>query len=97
MTFCTNFPAAHLVAPLEQETGIPIYDTVSIGVWDALRRAGVVTERGGRWGSLFTRQPETRLYPFGYAVECTADGLPAAVVPDPHRHSAGSRPASERL
>ncbi len=54
VTFCTNFPAAHLVAPLERETGIPIYDTVSIGVWDALRRAGVATDRGGRWGSLFT-------------------------------------------
>src|SRR5690349_7804368 len=54
VTFCTNFPAAHLVVPLEQETGIPIYDTVSIGVWDALRRAGVATDRGGRWGSLFS-------------------------------------------
>jgi len=54
VTFCTNFPAAHLVEPMERETGIPIYDTVSIGVWDALRRAGVATERGARWGSLFT-------------------------------------------
>jgi maleate isomerase len=53
VTFCTNFPAAHLVAPLEQETGIPIYDTVSIGVWDALRQAGVKTNRCARWGSLF--------------------------------------------
>ena len=57
VTFCTNFPAAHLVAPLEQETGIPIYDTVSIGVWDALCHAGVTTERGARWGSLFTGKP----------------------------------------
>lgn len=55
VTFCTNFPAAHLVAPLEQETGIPIYDTTSIGVWDALRCAGVETTRGARWGSLFTQ------------------------------------------
>lgn len=55
VTFCTNFPAAHLVAQLEQETGIPIYDTVSIGVWDALRLAGVETTRGARWGSLFSR------------------------------------------
>jgi maleate isomerase len=57
VTFCTNFPAAHLVTPLEQETGIPIYDTVSIGVWDSLRRAGVDTCRGARWGSLFTGTP----------------------------------------
>jgi maleate isomerase len=54
VTFCTNFPAAHLVAPMEQELGLPIYDTVSIGVWDALRRAGVATARGARWGNLFT-------------------------------------------
>jgi maleate isomerase len=54
VTFCTNFPAAHLLAPMEQETGIPMYDTTSIGVWDALRRAGVETARGARWGSLFT-------------------------------------------
>jgi maleate isomerase len=53
VTICTNFPAAHLVEPLERETGIPIYDTTSIGVWDALRCAGVATARGARWGSLF--------------------------------------------
>jgi maleate isomerase len=55
VTFCTNFPAAHLAVPMEQEFGIPIYDTTSIGVWDALRRAGVETARGARWGSLFGR------------------------------------------
>lgn len=55
VTFCTNFPAAHFAAPMEQEFGIPIYDTTSIGVWDALRTAGVETARGARWGSLFSR------------------------------------------
>jgi maleate isomerase len=53
VTICTNFPAAHLVEPLERETGIPIYDTVSIGVWGALRRAGVATGRGARGGGQF--------------------------------------------
>jgi maleate isomerase len=53
VTFCTNFPAAHLVDAMEQQLGVPIYDTVSIGVWDALRRAGVATDRGARWGNLF--------------------------------------------
>jgi len=56
VTFCTNFPAAHLVATMEQETGIPIYDTVSIGVWDALRGTGIDTAPGARWGSLFAGQ-----------------------------------------
>lgn len=54
VTFCTNFPAAHLAGPMEQELGVAVFDTVSIGVWDALRVAGVETARGARWGSLFT-------------------------------------------
>lgn len=56
VTFCTNFPAAHLVDTMEQELGLPIYDTVSVGVWQALRLAGVPTANGGRWGSLFLDQ-----------------------------------------
>jgi maleate isomerase len=54
ITYCTNFPAAHLVAALEAELGVPIYDSVSIGVWAALRLAGIETEPGRRWGSAFT-------------------------------------------
>jgi maleate isomerase len=53
LTYCTNFPAAHLVAALEDELGIPIYDSVSAGVWKALRLAGIGTASGYRWGSLF--------------------------------------------
>ena len=58
LTVCTNFPAAHLVAGLEQRLGIPVYDSVSIGVWAALRLAGVDTRGAGRWGSLFSEEPE---------------------------------------
>ena len=50
---CTNLRGGRRVEEFEAETGIPIYDTVSIGVWDALHRAGIETTRGGRWGSLF--------------------------------------------
>src|SRR5205823_3704359 len=39
-TFCTNLKAAHLVPRLEQETGIPIYDTISTVVWKSLQIAG---------------------------------------------------------
>ena len=53
VTFCTNFPGRAPGGGAGGETGIPIYDTVSAGVWDALRRAGVATGRGARWGSLF--------------------------------------------
>jgi maleate isomerase len=53
VTCCTNFPAAHLVAPLESETGIPILDSVSIGVWQSLRAARIPIQGGAQWGSLF--------------------------------------------
>ncbi|MBI3514021.1 MAG: aspartate/glutamate racemase family protein [Proteobacteria bacterium] len=55
LTYCTNFPAAHLVDGLEQELDLPIYDSVSMGVWGALRCAGVATARGRRWGSVYGR------------------------------------------
>ena len=52
--YCTNFPGAHLVAELEAETGIAIYDSVSACVWKCLRLIGEPTSPGSRWGSLFT-------------------------------------------
>lgn len=57
VTFCTNFPAAPLVASLEMELGIPIYDSVTMGVWGALRALGVDTGRGRAWGQVFGRAP----------------------------------------
>jgi maleate isomerase len=50
---CTNLRAAPLVAALEQETGIPIYDTVATAVWASLRLAGVDPGRVRGWGRLF--------------------------------------------
>jgi maleate isomerase len=52
--YCTNLPAAPLVAALEAETAIPIYDSVAICVWHCLRLLGQDTAPGARWGSLFT-------------------------------------------
>jgi maleate isomerase len=53
--FCTNFPAAPVVAEMERELGIPIYDTVAMGVWGALCKAGVPTRAGRDWGRVFER------------------------------------------
>jgi maleate isomerase len=52
--YCTNFLGAHLVAELETELGIAIYDSVSACVWKCLRLTGEPTPPGNRWGSLFT-------------------------------------------
>lgn len=55
ITFCTNLRAAPLVAKLEQELGIPIYDTIAAAVWKSLKIAGVEPSRVEDWGSLFTQ------------------------------------------
>jgi maleate isomerase len=50
---CTNLRGAPLVAALEEETGIPIYDSVAVSVWAALRVGQIRTDRVRGWGSLF--------------------------------------------
>ena len=52
-TFCTNLHAAQLAEELEEETGIPLYDTISTVMWASLRLAGVDTRALKGWGSLF--------------------------------------------
>ncbi|PSR18837.1 Asp/Glu/hydantoin racemase [filamentous cyanobacterium CCP3] len=56
-TFCTNLRAAPLVAELENDIGIPIFDTVTVAVWKSLRLAGVDTTLVKGWGSLFANLP----------------------------------------
>jgi maleate isomerase len=53
VTFCTNFPAATVVADMETELGLPIYDSTLLPIWKGLKMAGVDTRRGRAWGSLF--------------------------------------------
>lgn len=50
---CTNLHAAPLVAELEQELGLPIYDTIATAVWDSLRCAGVDPRQVRGWGRIF--------------------------------------------
>jgi len=52
-TFCTNLCAAPLVAELEADTGIPIFDTVAVAVWKSLQLAGIKPTEVKGWGSLF--------------------------------------------
>lgn len=52
--FCTNLNAAHLVPTLEEETGIPIYDTISTVVWKSLQLADYDTRQVKGWGRLFS-------------------------------------------
>jgi maleate isomerase len=52
-TFCTNLWAAPLVESLEADCQIPIYDTISVVVWKALKLAGIDPARVKGWGQLF--------------------------------------------
>jgi maleate isomerase len=52
-TFCTNLRAAQLVPALEDELGLPVYDTVSLGVWAGLGLAGLDPAAVRGWGRLF--------------------------------------------
>jgi maleate isomerase len=51
--FCTNLRGAPLVAELEAETGIPIYDTIATVVWKSLKLVGADPKRVAGWGRLF--------------------------------------------
>jgi maleate isomerase len=53
LTLCTNFPAAPVIPALEAETGIPMFDSVSIGVWQSLRMLDIDTSPARAWGRLF--------------------------------------------
>lgn len=50
---CTNLRAAPLVAALEREVGVPVYDTIATAVWKSLTLAGIEPARVTGWGRLF--------------------------------------------
>jgi maleate isomerase len=50
---CTNLRAANLVPALEEETGIPVYDTIATAVWKSLVLAGMAPARVTGWGRIF--------------------------------------------
>ena len=51
--FCTNLRGAPLVEELEEEFGVPVYDSVATVVWKSLKLVGADTRRITRWGRLF--------------------------------------------
>lgn len=50
---CTNLRGAGIVPELEQELGIPIYDSVSVAAWKTLALAGIDPALVEGWGQLF--------------------------------------------
>ena len=51
--YCTNFNGTRIAPKLEQELGIPVLDSVSITLWQAIRLAGGDPARVRDWGLIF--------------------------------------------
>ena len=51
--FCTNFRGASIAEKIEEETGIPVYDTVSTALWSSLKMVGIDPAAVRGWGSIF--------------------------------------------
>lgn len=51
--FCTNFRGSTVAQLIEQETGIPVYDTVATALWKSLRLSGIDPSVVTGWGSVF--------------------------------------------
>ncbi|MFL5006706.1 MAG: aspartate/glutamate racemase family protein [Microvirga sp.] len=54
---CTNMRGAALIEALEDEIGVPIYDSIAVTVWKSLAVAGLDPARVEGWGSLFGGVP----------------------------------------
>lgn len=65
LTLCTNFAAAPVIPAIEAETGIPMFDSVSVGVWHALSLMGIDPAPGRAWGRLFAKRVEPPLFQGG--------------------------------
>lgn len=50
---CTNLRGAPLVEAIEDEFGVPVYDSIATVVWKSLQLVGVDTRRVVGWGRLF--------------------------------------------
>jgi maleate isomerase len=54
-TFCTNWVAAQRVEAWEERWRVPVFDTVSVVVWDMLRMSGFDVKSVKGWGCLFQK------------------------------------------
>lgn len=68
LTLCTNFPAAPVIPALEAELGIPMFDSVSVGVWHALSLMGIDYAPASAWGRLFAEVKDEHFSEFTGAV-----------------------------
>lgn len=51
--YCTNYNGTRIAPRLERELGIPVLDSVSVTLWQAIRLAGGDPARVRGWGDIF--------------------------------------------
>ena len=51
---CTNMRGARIAARLENQLGVPIYDSVAVTLWACLDRLGIDAAPLANWGRMFT-------------------------------------------
>jgi len=76
---CTNLPAAVVLDEMEAELGKPIYDSVAVTLWQALRMVSIDTPLHG-WGKLLRDDPalnefETIMAELRQATDCSRTTL----------------------
>ncbi|MCL3883113.1 aspartate/glutamate racemase family protein [Marivita sp. GX14005] len=63
IVLCTNLAGAPVARRIEEETGVPILDSISVTMWGALNRIGARTGALAPWGpklaELKIKEPET--------------------------------------
>jgi maleate isomerase len=72
---CTNMRGARLAEPLEEELGVPVYDSVATTLWKSLQLTGIEASRVQGWGSLFAGRPPAR---FRNSVQADASSASAS-------------------
>ena len=53
VVLCTNMAGAAVAPRIEPEIGVPLYDSVSVTLWQSMRVAGADPRRVKGWGRLF--------------------------------------------
>jgi maleate isomerase len=54
LAVCTNFAGTRVAATVEEETDVPVLDSVAVTLWHCLQLAGVDTAPLASWGRIFT-------------------------------------------
>ncbi len=59
VVLCTNFRGARIVKEIEDQTGVPIYDSITATIWHSLQLTGATGPQTAEWGSLLANREQS--------------------------------------